>query len=167
METAEQNASPRRKPGNPNWRKGVSANPAGRESAAARRARREAMLVEIANDIGCGVEALSFTDRLLLTRAIELLDTKPTSHVDRVRAATAGTKLLQQVRERHPRREPLDPWSPLTLVDPHEHLSRASPVESAGDPATPLAGERNGRAGERPCESDEPFEGEGEEGDAS
>jgi hypothetical protein len=163
METAERNASPRRGPGNPNWRKGVSANPAGRESAAARRARREAMLVEIANDIGCGFEALSFTDKLLLNRAIELLDTKPTSHVDRVRAANAGTKLLQQVRERHPQREPVDPWSPLTLVDPHEHRSRASPVESAGDPATPPAAAHNGRTSEPRCESGDHFAGEGED----
>jgi hypothetical protein len=128
---------------------GVSGNPKGKESLAQRRARHAAMMDDIERDIG---GELSPADRILVSKAVDLLMAKPRLHNDRVRAINAADRILQRIRERRaPKRAPADPWL-VSLVD-HEDRARAGP-------ATPLAGGSNDRAGERPCASGEPFAGE-------
>ena len=104
------------------------------------------MMADVAADMG-GVDALSPGDAILLAEACRLLMSRPRKHVDRVRAINAANRIVEALRERRaPKRAPSDPWLVELL-----------------DPASPPAGEQNERAGERPCVSGEPFEGEGEE----
>jgi hypothetical protein len=63
------NQIPRRKSGNPAWVKGVSGNPSGGLSKAATQAWRDRLVEQIAGEFG-GIEALSFTDRLLRDKAV-------------------------------------------------------------------------------------------------
>jgi hypothetical protein len=145
---------------------GYSGNPRGPLS---RKARRDARMNDLAAEFG-GVEALSPGDRRFLTEAVDLLlsITKTTNENHKVRIVNAVNRIVQGIRSRHAtaKRENVDPWL-VTLVD-HEDRSQSTPG-SARDgmcvPATPPAGERNDRTGERPCASGEPFESEGDEGD--
>jgi hypothetical protein len=127
------------------------------------------MMVDIERDIGGG--ELSPADRILVAKAVDLLMAKPRSHNDRVRAINAADRILQRIRDRRaPKRAPSDPWL-VELVDHDKDHSQgaASTSDEMLNPATPLAGKSNERAGEPRCANGEHFagEGEGDEGDAS
>ncbi len=93
------------KRGNPNWVPGVSANPAGRMSNAARQERIEAKARELAVEFG-GIEKLSPVERALLDQAAVLLLRKPRSAEDVVRVANSVQRLLGALGKRKGRREP-------------------------------------------------------------
>jgi len=96
-----------RGPGNPSWSKGVSANPRGRENAAQRRARRDAIIAAWAEPYG-GIEVLRPAELMLLNQAAELSMVRPRRSQDQVRHANTISKILTQVGfvSKHPR-EPL------------------------------------------------------------
>jgi hypothetical protein len=74
---------------------GVSGNPAGRPSAAAKRA----MIESTARDLGEGMfDRLSARDRVLLLQAAALLVGRPRNNEDMVRRTNAVTRLLVHVR---------------------------------------------------------------------
>jgi hypothetical protein len=104
MSLAEQ--IPRRKSGNPAWTKGVSGNPAGGESKAVKQARRDRLVEKIAIDLAGGIEALTFTDKLLLDKAVDLLVGQPKVNVDRTRSLNTATRVIETVRRRHAKRRP-------------------------------------------------------------
>ena len=91
MQTAGQ-AMPHRG-GNPNWVKGVSGNPRGSESAAARRARVAAKVEVWVKELGGKVGVL---ERDLLQRAAEMSLLRPRRHEDLVRVTNTISKLLAQ-----------------------------------------------------------------------
>jgi hypothetical protein len=153
MQTAEETTSQKRRPGNPNWRKGVSGNPEGARLVIERRA---ALVVNIERDLERDVGALTATDRVLIGRAADLLLARPRSHTERVRSTNTATRIIERIRERrHDKQQPTD-WL-VTLNAPD------SAGDGMRDPATPGS---NDRASERPCASGEPFESEADEGDA-
>jgi hypothetical protein len=157
MQTAQETTSQRRRPGNPNWRKGVSGNPEGSRLVIERRA---ALVANIERDLERDVGALTATDRVLIGRAADLLLARPRSHTERVRSTNTATRIIERIRERrHDKQQPTDWLVTLNAPDSARDGMCAS--------ATPLAGEQNGRTGARPCASGEPFESEGDEGDAS
>jgi hypothetical protein len=81
-----------RPPGNPRWTKGVSGNPAGAESKAARRARIDQLVNEWA-----GETVLKSVERDLLRRAAELfLYSKPKTIEDQARIANTIGRLVAQ-----------------------------------------------------------------------
>jgi len=80
---------------NPSWLPGVSQNPSGRESAAARRARIEKIVAAWAGPFG-GVDALLPAELVLAHTAAELSLYRPRRHEDAVRQANAISKLLAQ-----------------------------------------------------------------------
>lgn len=90
MQTPDQAPLPR---GNPKWRRGVSGNAAGSASLWARRRQmRDELLAELGK--------LNATDEQLLTRAIELLTTRP-HRIDPVRRVNAAGRIIKMLRERH------------------------------------------------------------------
>jgi hypothetical protein len=98
------------KRGNPRWVKGVSQNPRGRESKAARQARREAVIAAWAEPYG-GVAALKPAELDLLYQAAELSLVRPRTVEDQVRVANTISKILAQVgfADKHRKREPAGP----------------------------------------------------------
>jgi hypothetical protein len=97
MQTAEQKpkqAKPRG--GNPNWVRGVSQNPRGRETKAEREARRDAIIAAWADPFG-GVAVLRSAELTLLREAAEVSMCKPRNSEDRVRHANTISKILAQV----------------------------------------------------------------------
>src|SRR5438128_6524854 len=110
MQIAGQASSHKR--GNPNWRPGISGNPRGAESRAARQARIVARVAEWAAEWG-GVEKLSAIERDLLRRAAELELIRPRRHEDAVRVANTISKLLAQTgfnRHRSKSKALQSPW---------------------------------------------------------
>jgi hypothetical protein len=109
VQEAEQ-PKPRR--GNPNWAAGTSQNPAGKESKAARQARREAIIREWAEPFVGGMAMLQPAELALLHQAAELVLRNPRMRTaeDAVRCANTVSRILAQVGfvDRRPR-EPLDP----------------------------------------------------------
>jgi hypothetical protein len=101
MQTARQTAPHRG--GNPDWVKGVSGNPRGSESAAARRARVAAKVETWVQELGSKVGAV---ERDLLQRAAEMSLIRPRRHEDLVRVTNTISKLLAQAgfRKDRPRR---------------------------------------------------------------
>jgi hypothetical protein len=91
---------PKRRSGNPAWVKGVSGNPAGGVSRAVKQARRDRLVAQIAGDLAGGLEALTFTDRLLLDKAVDLLVAHPKTNVDRTRAINTAARIIERVRRR-------------------------------------------------------------------
>lgn len=83
------------------WRPGVSGNPGGRESKAARLARRDALVVELAGDYG-GLDGLSVGDRLQLQIAADLMMRRPKDGDDHVRIANAVARILDKLHSRKP-----------------------------------------------------------------
>jgi hypothetical protein len=79
------------------WRPGQSGNPAGRRS---RKVRYDKLMGELACDMG-GLDALSGGDRIMLGRAVDLLLSRPTTDVDRVRATNAAARLVKDIRGRY------------------------------------------------------------------
>jgi hypothetical protein len=133
MQTAEQKpkqAKPRG--GNPNWARGVSQNPRGRETKAEREARRDAIIAAWADPFG-GVAVLRSAELTLLREAAELSMCKPRNSEDRVRHANTISKILAQVgfvgkRDRRRQAEPpsrFDHVRPLRrgLSQPREQRS--------------------------------------------
>src|SRR5262245_817382 len=92
---------PRRRSGNPAWVKGVSGNPAGGLSRAVKQARRDRLVAQIATDLVGGIEALSFTDRLLLDKSVELLMGQRKSAEERTRALNTVARIVESIRRRH------------------------------------------------------------------
>jgi hypothetical protein len=88
--------SKQEKRGNPKWVTGVSQNPRGRESNAARRARRDAIIAAWAEPHG-GVASLEPAEMTLLRQAAELDMSKSRTAEDRVRTANAIAKSMLQV----------------------------------------------------------------------
>jgi hypothetical protein len=82
--------------GNPNWRRGMSANPAGRETKAARQARLDAVVTGWAEPFG-GVAALKRVELDLLYRAAALQLRRPNTAEDEVRITRAISMILKQV----------------------------------------------------------------------
>jgi hypothetical protein len=113
--------------GNPNWHKGTSANPRGRESYAARRARRERIVAEWAAPFG-GVGVLKPAEVVLLDQAAELSLRRPRTAEDCVRIANSISKLMAQCGLAH-----------RNHVEPRVPISEPAPVptgESATDAVT-------------------------------
>jgi hypothetical protein len=147
------------------FRPGYSGNPRGPRS---RKELRDERMIELAAEFG-GVETLSPGDKAMLGQAADLLNSirKTTSDNDKVRIINTVNRIVQGIRSRHaPKRVSSDPWLVELLDDPHEDRAQpGSARDGMRDPATPPAGERNGRTGERPCASGEHFESEGERDD--
>jgi hypothetical protein len=98
-ESAQQGErSPRgRNGGNPNWKRGESAYPYGRESNAARQARRDALIAEWAAPHG-GVATLRPAELSLLNQAAELMLRPQPRKVDgQVRIANSVSRIIKQV----------------------------------------------------------------------
>jgi hypothetical protein len=97
-------APPKRRSGNPNWIKGgPSPNPSGnsRAARAARQSRRDSLAVKIAADLAGGIEKLTFTDKLLLDRAVDLQVSWPRSSEGRLRATNTASRLLENLRRQY------------------------------------------------------------------
>jgi hypothetical protein len=98
---------PKRRCGNPAWGvagvTGVSGNPAGGLSRAAKQTRRDRLVAQIAADLAGGIEALSFTDKLLLGKAADLLMSQPKVHVDRTRSLNTAARIIEMVQRHHPK----------------------------------------------------------------
>jgi hypothetical protein len=80
------------------WPKGVSGNPEGK-SKAARQARIDAKVAELAADFG-GVAALSNLDRVYLEKAAELLLRRPRSAEHVIRHTNSIQRLIAAVELR-------------------------------------------------------------------
>jgi hypothetical protein len=91
MQATEQEPSKSKHPGNPNWVKGISQNP-----AAIRRARVEATMAEWTEPVG-GISALKPVECALVRRAVELyLYSKPKTIEDQARIANTIGRLVAQ-----------------------------------------------------------------------
>jgi hypothetical protein len=92
----------KRRCGNPAWGvsgvTGVSGNPAGGLSRDAKQGRRDRLAAKIAADIAGGIEALTFTDRLLLDKAVDLLMGQPKAHIDRTRSLNTAARIVEMIR---------------------------------------------------------------------
>jgi hypothetical protein len=96
VQIEQQESRQSRPPGNPRWVKGVSGNPAGAESKAARRARIDALVSEWSEPVG-GVGALKPVEVALLRRAAELyLYSKPKTIEEQSRIANTIGRLVAQ-----------------------------------------------------------------------
>jgi hypothetical protein len=91
----EQQTSQRSKQRGRPWRRGESGNPGGSRLIIERRAKMEA---EIAHELG---DDLSATDRILLSRAVELLTRRTRSHTDSVRGLNTAHRILQSSRAKY------------------------------------------------------------------
>jgi hypothetical protein len=120
MQAAEQKQQQKAR-GNPAWAKGRSANPAGKESKAARAARIDAKVVEWLTPLG-GVAALKPVEIDLVRRAAELEIGTPKRNEDPIRRARMISGLLMQagVCDRRRRQEPV-----ASMPRPAKSLSRA------------------------------------------
>jgi hypothetical protein len=98
MQAAEQEPSKSKRPGNPNWVKGTSQNPAGKEGKAARRVRLEAIVAEWCEPIG-GVSNLRSAEYALLIRTAEMMIYRPKQRTaeDEVRVVNTISRVLTQV----------------------------------------------------------------------
>jgi hypothetical protein len=95
--------------GNPDWKPGVSANPAGKESRAARRARIEIIVAEWARPFG-GIGVLAPAELMLARKAAELSLCRPKRAEDTIRYCNTVGRLLAQcgLANKH-EREPIEP----------------------------------------------------------
>jgi hypothetical protein len=113
--------SPKRPDGNPAWIKGVSGNPAGRESRATREARIADKLEEWAAPFG-GIAVFNAAEIDLLRQAAELSLRRWRTADDQLRIARTISKLLAQVGivagAAKRKIEPADPFAPLLDVPP-------------------------------------------------
>jgi hypothetical protein len=91
------------------WKPGQSGNPAGKETAAAKRARVQGMVAGwVAELAALGVHA-GTAERLLLQRAAELSQVRPHRNEDHVRTVNTISKLLAQAgfrKDRPRKRQP-------------------------------------------------------------
>jgi hypothetical protein len=78
---------------NPNWVPGVSANPSGRETAAARRARIDAIVARWTQPFG-GVSVLSPAELALASTAAALSLERPRKRADMLTQANTVARLL-------------------------------------------------------------------------
>ena len=92
----QQPQQPRRR----GFQKGQSGNPAGRLSAAARRALVLARAHELAAELG-GYESLSPIERTLIDRAADLLLRKPRRYDQCVRRDNLVNRILRDILRRH------------------------------------------------------------------
>jgi hypothetical protein len=101
---------PEQKPrGNPSWIPGVSQNPAGKESKAARRARIERIVSDWCEPAG-GTKAFNPAELALLARAAEMTLVLPRNPEDQVRVLNSIRGVLKQLGlVQHRRREPSGP----------------------------------------------------------
>jgi hypothetical protein len=124
MQKIEQEPEQPKRRGNPAWLPGVSQNPAGKESKAARQARRDAIIASWAEPYG-GMGTLRPAELELLRQGAELAMRKPRRSEDAVRNANSLSRILAQVGfvdKRNPPREPAEP-------------APAAPAEAAGESA--------------------------------
>ena len=95
---------PKRRCGNPAWGvsgvTGISGNPAGGLSKAAKQSRRDRLVAQMAVDLVGSVEALAFTDRLLLDKAVELLMGQRKSTRERTQALNMAARVVESIRRR-------------------------------------------------------------------
>jgi hypothetical protein len=114
LQSAKQNPEHEKHPGgNPHWTKGVSGNPAGKESRAQRRERIERIVEAWAAPYG-GTAVLAPAELDLALAAAELSLSKPRRHEDLTRRANTLARLLAQAglasrHERQPVEEPYEP----------------------------------------------------------
>src|SRR5262249_32603079 len=101
-----------RGPGNPSWPKGVSGNPAGRESKVARTARIEKICKEWCAPFG-GRGVLRPAELALLKTAAELSLHCPRRHEDVIRYANTISRIMAQcgLANKH-EREPIEEEPP-------------------------------------------------------
>src|SRR5262249_9224128 len=85
------------------WKPGQSGNPAGKMSAAERRARLDAMVNDWGAELGGKVGT---AERMLLRRAAELSLVRPHRNEDHVRTVNAVSRLLAQAGFRKDRKRP-------------------------------------------------------------
>jgi len=119
MQISEQNDDQKRAHLYP---KGVSGHPAGRESKAARVARRDAIMAQWAEPFG-GLASLRAAELELLRIAAELSMCRPRNAEDRVRHVNAIARVMAQLgfTDRGRRRAESDgpsPFDHLGIVDP-------------------------------------------------
>jgi hypothetical protein len=93
MEQITEQGGDQKRRGNPNWVPGVSANPRGRLTAAAKQERIERKAAELAAEFG-GLGALSACEKVMLEQAAALLLRRPRSSEDVVRVANAIGRIL-------------------------------------------------------------------------
>jgi hypothetical protein len=79
---------------------GVSGNPQGRISRAEQRARRDALVLELAGELG-GIDALTPSARVLLTQCADLLMRKAATAEDHVRIVNSVDRILRSLRRQH------------------------------------------------------------------
>jgi hypothetical protein len=114
MQSVKQNLEQEKHPGgNPHWTKGVSGNPAGKESRAQRRQRVEQLVEAWAAPFG-GVDVLTPAELQLALTAGELSLSQPRRHEDLVRRANTISRLLAQagLANRHVRELPVEEYEP-------------------------------------------------------
>ena len=147
LQSEKQNAEQKR--GNPAWGKGVSGNPRGRESKAARLARREAVIAAWAEPYG-GIATLKPAELDLLHQAAELSLMRPRTVEDQVRVANTISKILAQVGFADKRRTREPPSAPdlRTYLAGLKTEETASPVATASPERETEPAETNGATGD-------------------
>jgi hypothetical protein len=120
--------SQKRPNGNPAWVKGVSGNPAGRESNVSREARIAGIIAEWTAPYG-GVAMFNAAEHALLQQAVELSLRRWRTADDQLRIARTISKLLAQVGiVSGRRREIAEPAGP-SLAD---YVARRYPADGEG-----------------------------------
>jgi hypothetical protein len=156
LQSAKQEPQQDKPRGNPRWVKGVSQNPRGRESKAARLARREATIARWAEPFG-GVATLKPAEVDLLHQAAELSLIRPRTVEDAVRVANTISKILAQVGFADRRkREPAGP----TATDLRTYLAglKTEATPATASPAVATPPERDSKAAEPVGTTDERFD---------
>jgi hypothetical protein len=109
LQIADPAVVPKRRSGNPAWGvkgiNGVSGNPLGIGlSYRERKSRRDRVVAQIAVDVAGSLDALTFTDRLLLDKAVELLLGQRKSVEERSKALNAVARVTESIRRRQAKR---------------------------------------------------------------
>jgi hypothetical protein len=83
--------------------KGKSGNPLGARLVIEKRA---AMLADLERECGRSIVG---TDRIMAERGIEVLTRRPRSHDEAVRLLNAGSRIIDRLRDKYTKREPVAP----------------------------------------------------------
>jgi hypothetical protein len=98
MQASEQCVGQRR----PGFVKGKSGNPRGSRLVIEKRAQ---MLADFERECGRPIVG---TDRVMAERGIEMLTRRPRSHDEAVRLLNAGSRIIDRLRAKYAKRDPID-----------------------------------------------------------
>jgi hypothetical protein len=116
----QEQSSDQKRCGNPAWVKGVSGNPAGKESRASRRARIDRIVADWCEPAG-GTKAFNPAELALLAKAAEMTLVLPRDPGNQVRVLNSVRSVLSQCGLLGRKREP----AKLSLA---EYLARKNPA---------------------------------------